>query len=81
MYDIGLQLLGVRDDSHVQHYTDSRHNPQSREGADVSRTAGFGVPRDLGTEQPVWRLVCATIAFITERVQTTVKKLVVAADK
>jgi len=22
MYDIGLQLLGVRDDWHVQHYSD-----------------------------------------------------------
>jgi len=30
MYDIGLQLLGVRVDSHVQHYTDWRHKPQSR---------------------------------------------------
>jgi len=29
MYDIGLQLLGVRDDSHVQHYSDWRHKPQS----------------------------------------------------
>jgi len=31
MYDIGLQLLGVRDDSHVQHYSNYwRHNLQSR---------------------------------------------------
>jgi len=30
MYDIGLQLLGVRDDSHVQHYSDWRNKPQSR---------------------------------------------------
>jgi len=31
LYDIGLPLLGVRDDSHVQHYTDWRHKAQSRE--------------------------------------------------
>jgi len=31
MHDIGLQLLGVRDDSQAPHYSDRRHKPQSRD--------------------------------------------------